>query len=71
VITVPLLSPSGSLLALAQVVSAYLDEGAVDPLCTARRLLKLRQTYGDEALGRPVSGPCASATRIILPSNAF
>ena len=37
-------------MALAQVVSAYLDEGVVDPLCTARRLLKLRQTYGGEAL---------------------
>jgi len=33
-----------------QVVSAYLDEGVVDRLPTARRLLKLREKYGDEAL---------------------
>ncbi len=33
-----------------QVVSAYLDEGVVDRLPTVRRLLKLRQTYGDAAL---------------------
>ena len=35
---------------VAQVVNAYLDEGVIDRLPTARRLLKLRESYGDAAL---------------------
>ena len=55
----------------AQVVNAYLDEGVIDRLPTARRLLKLRKSYGDEALEAACQRALRFGTPTIAPSNAF